>query len=622
MTVWPAYVINLAQNDVRFANSAARLGKQGIPFERIDAVNGWALPESEIARVYDAEANRRRARHPLVPPEIGCYLSHIDAWRRIAKGPAEGGFVFEDDFHAADDLSEIMTLLAKDRRDWDIVKLFTLNPDPKCVARRALGSAYEIVAPYRIPSCAIGYGLTRETAQRLANLAIPFCRPVDEDHKFFWESGLRVALVLPAPVTVGDQRAVPGTIGAERQAVGRGTGISRLVQAQRSLLHQLRYVALLHYHRSRGAERSPVHDAVPPPRARSGAVGTAMPKVLHIHFGKEGGAERFFVSLAQALGERGVEQRFVIRPRRTWRGKIEALGPIIENHYRYLSPLRLLLMWQLRRMFRKWKPDVIMAWKPPRGARLTSCWPGAVKLVRLGDFPRHLRHYRYCDALVVNQPGIGDRCRELGWVRPVRTISNFPPEVTVRPVARADLDTPEDVFLISGAGRFVPRKGFDLLIRAAARVPDAWLWLIGDGEERPALEALAREVGMADRTRFAGWVKEPIHHIAATAVFGMPSRHEPLGNVILEAWQAGVPVVATRSEGPSWYMADGENGALVDIDDLDAFAAAVDRLRSDRAFAETLIAGGRTRLEGMFSRDRIVDQYLDLFAGDLTGGEA
>ena len=127
---------------------------------------------------------------------------------------------------------------------------------------------------------------------------------------------------------------------------------------------------------------------------------------------------------------------------------------------------------------------------------------------------------------------------------------------------------------------------------------------------------------MADRTRFAGWVKEPIHHIAATAVFGMPSRHEPLGNVILEAWQAGVPVVATRSEGPSWYMADGENGALVDIDDLDAFAAAVDRLRSDRAFAETLIAGGRTRLEGMFSRDRIVDQYLDLFAGDLTGGEA
>ena len=221
MIVWPAYVINLAQNDARFASSAAQLGKQGIPFERIDAVNGWALPESEIARVYDAEANRRRARYPLVPPEIGCYLSHIDAWRRIAKGPAEGGFVFEDDFHAADDLSEVMTLLAKDRRDWDMVKLFTLNPDPKCVARRALGSAHEIVAPYRIPSCAIGYGLTRETAQQLANLAIPFCRPVDEDHKFFWESGLRVALVLARP---RDGRRPAGHHRHDRGgAPGRGT---------------------------------------------------------------------------------------------------------------------------------------------------------------------------------------------------------------------------------------------------------------------------------------------------------------------------------------------------------------------------------------------------------------
>ena len=619
--MWPAYVINLARNTVRLANSAAQLGKQRIPFERIDAVDGWKLPESEIARIYDAEVNRRRARRPLVRSEIGCYLSHIDAWRRIAEGPAEGGFVFEDDFRAADDLGEILALLSEVRRDWDMVKLFTLDPDPKCVDRRTLGSGYEIVVPYRIPSCAIGYGLTREVARRLASSAIPFFRAVDEDHKFFWESGLRVALVLPGPVTGGDQQTVTGTIGTERRTAGRGKGVSRLVQARRSFLYQLRYATLLRYHRTLGAKRSPAGGAVSRPRTRSDAVNSAAPKVLHVHFGKDGGAERFFVSLAQALGERGIEQRFVIRPRRTWRNEIEALGPIIENHYRYLSPSRPLLIWQLRRMLRKWRPDAIMAWKP-RGARLTSCWPEAVKLARLGDFPRHLKHYRDCDALVGNLPGIGDRCKELGWTRPMSIITNFPPGITARPVVRAVLDTPEDAFLISGAGRFVPRKGFDLLIRAAARIPDAWLWLIGDGEERPALEALAREVGMSGRTRFAGWIEEPIHHIAATDVFGMPSRHEPLGNVILEAWQARVPVVATRSEGPSWYMVDGENGALVDIDDLDAFAAAVGRLQSDRAFAEKLIAGGRARLEKMFSRDRIVDQYLDLFAGDLTGGEA
>ena len=144
---------------------------------------------------------------------------------------------------------------------------------------------------------------------------------------------------------------------------------------------------------------------------------------------------------------------------------------------------------------------------------------------------------------------------------------------------------------------------------------------MGDGPERSALEALAREVGIAPRTRFVGWVDEPIHYIAATDVFGMPSRHEPLGNVILEAWHTGVPVVATRSEGPSWYMIDGENGLLVDIDDLDAFTAAVNRVRSDATLVEALVAGGRMRLREMFARDRIVDQYLDIFAGNLIGGE-
>ncbi len=54
-----------------------------------------------------------------------------------------------------------------------------------------------------------------------------------------------------------------------------------------------------------------------------------MPKILHFHFGKDGGVERFFVNLVKALGKRGVEQRFIIRPSRSWLGKIEALGAFV-----------------------------------------------------------------------------------------------------------------------------------------------------------------------------------------------------------------------------------------------------------------------------------------------------
>lgn len=250
--MWPAYVINLAANTERLANSTAQLAAQGVAFERIDATNGWALSDAEVAQVYDVAANRRRAKHPLVRPEIGCYLSHIDVWRRIAKGLAEGGFIFEDDFRAADGLAEILMLLSKDRRDWDLIKLFSLDPAPKCVARRLLGSAHNIAAPYRVPNCLIGYGLTQKAARRLADRAIPFFRPVDEDQKFFWETGLRVALVLPAPVTVGDQQTVTGTVGAERRAARQAKGVGRLVQTCRGLDYQLRYTALLHYYRMRG----------------------------------------------------------------------------------------------------------------------------------------------------------------------------------------------------------------------------------------------------------------------------------------------------------------------------------------------------------------------------------
>ena len=247
--MWPSYVINLADNTARMENSAAALEAAGLPWERIDAVNGWELPEDEIARVYDAEANARRARHDLVRPEIGCYLSHIAAWRRIAEADAPGGFIFEDDFRPGADLGEVLGLLSEDGgQDWDMVKLFSFDDDPVTVARRALGARHLIVVPYRVPTCLIGYGLTREAAAHLAGRAIPFFRPVDEDQKFFWETGLRVSLVLPPPVEVGDQQTVTGTIGKARRDAGAGG----LGQVMRGLAYQLRYRTALHWHRARG----------------------------------------------------------------------------------------------------------------------------------------------------------------------------------------------------------------------------------------------------------------------------------------------------------------------------------------------------------------------------------
>ena len=248
--MWPVHVINLAANTSRLAAVSQVLGRLGIAFERIEAVNGWTLAPAEIAQAYDAPRNAREGRQPLVAAEIGCYLSHIAAWRRIAGGAAAGGFVFEDDFDATPDLAQVLLALGTDQTgDWDMVKLFTLDPGVALAGARDLGPGVAIGIPYRVPTCLIGYGLTREAASRLLARAGRFFRPVDEDQKFVWETGLRVALVLPPPVILGDQQTVTGTIGRARRD-GRDKGLGQV-------LHRLRYNlryrrALARHRRSQG----------------------------------------------------------------------------------------------------------------------------------------------------------------------------------------------------------------------------------------------------------------------------------------------------------------------------------------------------------------------------------
>ncbi len=336
-------------------------------------------------------------------------------------------------------------------------------------------------------------------------------------------------------------------------------------------------------------------------------------KVMHFHFGKDGGAERFFVHLVNALAERGVEQTSVIRHGRIWKKDIEGATRIIESNFRNLSLDRILLPMKVSSMARREKPDALFAWMP-RASRLMPNYKGCIKISRLGDYPLRLDYFRNTDCLVCNTPGIAEHVRKIGWKRDVEVISNFTGTERVAPISRATLDTPENAPVVMSMGRFVPRKGFHTLIQAIAKVPDAYLWLVGDGEERANLEKLAADLGVAKRVRFAGWQKDTRPFLAASDIFVMASSHEPLGNVILESWAQGTPVVSSRSEGPQWFMRDGENGLMVDIGDADGFAQAIDRIAGDTSLGERLAERGHETLMNQFSKQAITDAYLKLFA--------
>lgn len=227
---------------------ANALNSRSIPFTRVEGVNGWQLSDTEVHHHYDASLNRRLARRDLTKAEIGCYLSHLDVWSRIADGNELGAFVFEDDIAVTGDLQRAIRLLSEDKeRTWDMVKLFSLRPILKLARARALSPELRVGVPFEIPTCLNGYGITRRAAQKLVARDKKIFRPVDEDQKFFWETGLHVELVFPTPIGIGEQAATTGTVGGSRR-LEKHRGWR---QALRGLAYSADYHARLAYHRAR-----------------------------------------------------------------------------------------------------------------------------------------------------------------------------------------------------------------------------------------------------------------------------------------------------------------------------------------------------------------------------------
>ena len=247
---WPVYVINMAANSTRMAHAAAELDQLGIPFVRFEAVDGRALSQEELTRVYDPVANLTRSRHGMVGPEIGCYLSHLALWEKIAASDASGGIILEDDFTSADDLAAVLAAVARDKGNWQIVKLFSARVGQKLLNSRPLVKNREIAVPYKVPNTTLGYAIRRETAARLAACTLPVSRPIDEDHKHFWEQNLRIAMVAPPPLAFGVHSAETGTITAARSHKTKQPAGGVLRHLWRSLSFRINYLVKLHWYRA------------------------------------------------------------------------------------------------------------------------------------------------------------------------------------------------------------------------------------------------------------------------------------------------------------------------------------------------------------------------------------
>jgi glycosyltransferase involved in cell wall biosynthesis len=183
---------------------------------------------------------------------------------------------------------------------------------------------------------------------------------------------------------------------------------------------------------------------------------------------------------------------------------------------------------------------------------------------------------------------------------------------------------PTGAFELLFAGRLVERKGVHLLLEALARLadgPPVMLHVVGDGPERPRLEARARELGLGAGVFFHGFVpREALElRMAACDAFVLPAvvdakgDTEGLGVVLLEAMSYGKPVVASAAGGIVDIVRDGRNGWLVPPGDVAALAGAIARLMRDPAAAAEMGARGREDVREGFSWEVIVERLVGVY---------
>ncbi len=349
------------------------------------------------------------------------------------------------------------------------------------------------------------------------------------------------------------------------------------------------------------------------------------PKSLHVIGGKgSGGAERFAVRLIDALARRGESVAAVT----VAGGEIaRTIAPAVRQyHAPMLGSWDRWSRWKINRAIADFRPDVVQTYMG-RATRIVHLPRGRlpVHLARLGGF-YNLKGYRHAHAWVGNTHGIRDYLVENG-LPPERVfhLGNFADTPGRVPADRLDALRAEydlaDGRVVLGLGRLHPNKGWADLLHAFAQLPDALggrplhLAMVGDGPLRAELEQLAVALGIAARVRWAGWQQDPAPWYQLADAFVCASVHEPLGNVILEAWANRAPIVSTRAQGPLELMRDGETGLLVPIGDPAGMAAAIRHmLESDAAVRARMVEAGAAEIERHYTERAIVLAYVDLYA--------
>ena len=224
--------------------------------------------------------------------------------------------------------------------------------------------------------------------------------------------------------------------------------------------------------------------------------------------------------------------------------------------------------------------------------------------------------YRYADVIIAVSQGVAEDLKKLTYILQdkIRVIYNPIDLSKIFMLADEHLDYPwfNDYPVILGAGRLVPQKDFETLIKAFAivkRTLPAKLVILGEGKEREKLEQLIKDLKLEGDVSLPGFTNNPYKYMKKSSIFVLSSRFEGFANVLVEAMALGTPVVSTDCpSGPAEILEGGKWGRLVPVGDPMALAEAI--IQTLKYNSLDIKALQKRAMD--FSMDRIIPTYLEV----------
>ena len=232
---------------------------------------------------------------------------------------------------------------------------------------------------------------------------------------------------------------------------------------------------------------------------------------------------------------------------------------------------------------------------------------------------------RLVDRFIASSDLMVKRMTETGGIRPDRIVKIYNgvdadrlrPDPEGRKRIRAEFNISDDTVLVGAAGRLVWQKGFEFLIKSIPIFikshPNAKVVIAGDGPFRGHLMMHSGMIGMSNHLILPGFRHDMKEILSAVDILVIPSLTDEFSMIVLEGMAMAKPIVATRIDGITEQIADGETGLLVLSWDANVLAKAINRLMDDLDLAEGLGRKAREKVEKDFSEEKMISETERLY---------